>query len=147
MTSTKLEQDIDGLAELPRADLLERWRALYRADPPKGISRPLLIRAVAYGMQAKRSRGLTPAMRRHLRKVANGDTAAEEASVKPSMKIAPGGRLIREWNGVSHVVEVLQDGFVWNGERHASLSAVARAITGARWSGPRFFGLTAEETS
>jgi hypothetical protein len=50
-------------------------------------------------------------------------------------------RLIREWNGSSHVVEVVDGGFLWNGKRYGSLSAVARAITGARWSGPRFFGL------
>ncbi|WP_283054676.1 DUF2924 domain-containing protein [Thetidibacter halocola] len=57
----------------------------------------------------------------------------------PALK--PGGRLIREWNGVTHVVDIVEGGFLWNGQRHASLSPIARAITGARWSGPRFFGL------
>ncbi len=59
-------------------------------------------------------------------------------------RIAPGMRLIREWNGSSHVVEVVDGGFVWNGKRYGSLSAIARAITGARWSGPRFFALTSD---
>jgi hypothetical protein len=54
-------------------------------------------------------------------------------------------RLIREWNGSSHVVESVDGGFVWNGKRYGSLSAVARAITGARWSGPRFFGLESDQ--
>ena len=53
----------------------------------------------------------------------------------------PGTRLVREWNGRTYHVEVVADGFVWNGRTHRSLSAIAREITGAQWSGPRFFGL------
>jgi hypothetical protein len=64
---------------------------------------------------------------------------AQHLAQEPSLR--PGGRLIREWNGVTQVVDVVGDGFHWNGQRHGSLSAIARAITGARWSGPRFFGL------
>ena len=142
-TSGDLGATIRELADLPRPDLTERWRQLYRAAPPKGISRPLLTRAVAYGMQVKRFGGLKPAVRRQLRKVAGGGSA-RAANVK-SARIAPGMRLIREWNGSSHVVEAVDGGFVWNGKRYGSLSAVARAITGARWSGPRFFGLESDE--
>ena len=58
-----------------------------------------------------------------------------------ALTLKEGGRLLREWNGVTHTVEVLEDGYRWNGDTYRSLSAVARAITGARWSGPRFFGL------
>ena len=54
-----------------------------------------------------------------------------------------GTRLVREWNGALHEVEVLEDGYLWRGARHRSLSAIARAITGTKWSGPRFFGLMA----
>ncbi len=139
-----LEATIRELADLPRPDLTERWRQLYRAAPPKGISRPLLTRAVAYGMQVKRYGGLKPAVRRQLRKLADGGSAQAAANLK-SEKVAPGMRLIREWNGSSHVVEVVDGAFVWNGKRYGSLSAVARAITGARWSGPRFFGLESDE--
>ena len=137
-----MEATIRELADLPRPDLTERWRQLYRAEAPKGISRPLLIRAVAYGMQVKHYGGLKPAVRRQLRKVADGGSAPA-ANVK-SARIAPGMRLIREWNGSSHVVEAVDGGFVWNSARYGSLSAVARAITGARWSGPRFFGLESD---
>ena len=66
---------------------------------------------------------------------------ADDKTDTKSPELKPGGRLIREWNGVTHVVDVIDDGFVWNGSRHGSLSPIARAITGARWSGPRFFGL------
>jgi len=139
-TAGDLEAKIRELTDLPRPDLTERWRQLYRAAPPKGISRPLLMRAIAYGMQVKRYGGLKPAVRRQLRKVVDGGSAPAAVNLK-SEKVAPGMRLIREWNGSSHVVEVVDGGFVWNGKRYGSLSAAARAITGARWSGPRFFGL------
>ena len=142
-TAGDLEAKIRELADLPRPDLTERWRQLYRAAPPKGMSRPLLMRAIAYGMQVKRYGGLKPAVRRQLRKLADGGSAQAAANLK-SEKVAPGMRLIREWNGSSHVVEVVDGGFVWNGKRYGSLSAVARAITGARWSGPRFFALTSD---
>ena len=143
-TSGDLEATIRELADLPRPDLTERWRQLYRTAPPKGISRPLLTRAVAYGMQVKRTGGLKPAVRRQLRKVADGGSARAAANLKTA-RIAPGMRLSREWNGSSHLVEAVDGGFVWNGKRYGSLSAVARAITGARWSGPRFFGLESDQ--
>ncbi len=143
-TAGDLEAKIRELADLPRPDLTERWRQLYRAAPPKGMSRPLLMRAIAYGMQVKRYGGLKPAVRRQLRKLADGGSAQAAANLK-SEKVAPGMRLIREWNGSSHVVEVVDGAFVWNGKRYGSLSAVARAITGARWSGPRFFGLESDQ--
>ena len=141
MTIARLEREIDALADLTRAELVERWQTHYRADPPKGISRSLLVRAIAYEMQAKRYGGLKPATDRRLRIIVDGREAGEQGGRKASPKLQPGARLVREWNGVSHVVEVTEGGFIWNGDRHRSLSAIARAITGARWSGPRFFGL------
>ncbi len=142
MTIARLEREIEALADLTRAELVERWRTLYRADPPKGISRSLLLRAVAYEIQAKRYGGLKPATDRRLRAIANDTVNGDHASRKASPALQPGARLVRVWNGVSHVVEVIEGGFVWKGDRHRSLSSIARAITGARWSGPRFFGLT-----
>ena len=142
MTIARLEREIDGLADLNRVELVERWRTSYRTDPPKGISRRLLIRAIAYQMQAKRYGGLKPATDRRLRMIANGTVKSDHGGRKVSPRLQPGARLVREWNGVSHLVEVTEGGFVWNADRHQSLSAIARAITGARWSGPRFFGLT-----
>ena len=139
---TEIEREIGALAGLPRADLVERWRGLYRASPPKGISRRMMVRAIAYEVQAKRYGGLKPAVGRRLQRIATGLVAGDRVTINAASKLKPGARLVREWNGATHVVEVLDDGFIWNGERHSSLSAIARAITGARWSGPRFFGLT-----
>ncbi len=70
--------------------------------------------------------------------------ARRETTTNGAPQVASGTRLIREWNGVTHVVDAVDDGFIWQGARYGSLSAVARAITGARWSGPRFFGVTSE---
>ena len=145
MTETLLEREIEALAELARSDLIKRWQAHYRSDPPKGISQRFLIRAVAYAMQAKRYGGLKPATARQLRKIAEGSLESRHGGRTTIPRLPPGTRYIREWHGVTHVVEVVEGGFVWNGERHRSLSAIAQAITGARWSGPRFFSVTSDE--
>lgn len=141
MTTATLEREISTLAGLPRTELVARWQSCYRTAPPKGISRALLVRAIAYEMQVKAIRGLKPAAKRRLQ--APGDTPRTvEPASRPALQ--PGARLIREWNGSTHRVEVVDSGFVWNGKQYRSLSAIARAITGARWSGPRFFGLRQE---
>ncbi len=136
----RIEDEVETLVSLTRAELVERWKKHYRADPPKGISQRLLIRAIAYEMQARRYGGLKPATHRRLQAIAKG--AGDQQPRKTAPRLQPGARLVREWNGISHVVEVIEVGFIWKGNRYGSLSAIARAITGARWSGPRFFGLT-----
>ena len=144
LTSQELELEIGALADLPRADLIERWQELYRCDPPKGLSTQLMIRSMAYEMQAKRFGGLKPATVRKLHKFAgaSNDSAEQRRSVMPRTPSPdPGTRLVRDWNGVTHTVDVTDDGFAWRGENYGSLSEIAREITGARWSGPRFFGL------
>ena len=122
-----------------REDLVDHWNIAYGRPPPKGLSRRLLERAAAYEMQAAAYGGLKPRVRRLLMSCI--DQGKPEKSSPPARTLAPGTRLVREWNGRSHTVDVVDGGFEWNGEVHKSLSAVARAITGARWSGPRFFGL------
>ena len=135
----QLEQDLAKLAEASRQELVDLWNVAYGRPPPKGLSRRLLEYAAAYEMQAAAFGGLKPWVRRLLLSCLAPDSA-ERAST-PARKLAPGTRLVREWNGRSHTVEVVAGGFVWNGKVHRSLSAAAYAITGARWSGPRFFGL------
>ena len=141
MSSAELEREIGMLAGLPRADLVERWKELYRVDPPKGISTRLMVRAIAYEMQARHYGGLRPAVVRQLDKIARGDTRGKVESAPRAPALEPGARLVREWNGVTHTVDVIDDGFEWQDQRYGSLSEIARLITGARWSGPRFFGL------
>lgn len=93
-------------------------------------------RFIAFELQSRRKGGLPRAVAAAIEKGAGG----KPRRVSPRLK--PGGRLVREWNGTTHVVDVTEDGFNWNGRSYRSLSAIARAITGAHWSGPRFFGLS-----
>jgi hypothetical protein len=107
----------------------------------------LLIRAIAYRMQELAYGGPSKATLRKLLSLAkdlemNGSLACEvDHSVRPGM------RLVREWRGRLHTVTVTQEGFAFAGKRYASLSKIAHAITGAHWSGPRFFGLSRSRAS
>jgi hypothetical protein len=130
--------DVALLAQLPRHELVVQWEVVYGAPPPKGISRRLMVGALAYADQAKQQGGPSAALSRRLAQLINGKPLTELPSPRT---LKPGARLVREWNGKIHTVEVVEGGYVWNGTRHRSLSAVARGITGARWSGPRFFGI------
>jgi len=142
----RLAADLASLPRLARDELLERWRALYGTAPPSHISRPILVRAIAYRLQERIFGGLQPATRRLLERVAEETRAGGTVTTAPARVLKPGTRLLREWQGVTHEVIVLEDGVLFRGKRHRSLSEVARAITGSRWSGPRFFGLRAPAT-
>lgn len=120
---------------MDREGLSQLWSDLLCGAVPPKMSQPMQRRFLAYEMQARDYGGLPPALVARLERIAQGDAR------KASPSVRPGGRLLRVWNGTTHVVDVLSDGYMWNGVRHRSLSAIARAITGARWSGPRFFGL------
>ena len=141
-SSTEIVQEHRAVSDLSREALAERWVAAYGRPPPKGISRRLLERAAAYHLQVGVLGGLPPAISRRLSRIAS-DGSPLHAAARPraAIRLSPGTRLVREWSGRTHTVEVTEDGFMWNGRRWRSLSAVARAISGARWSGPRFFGL------
>jgi hypothetical protein len=104
------------------------------------MSRDLLVREVAYKLQENTHGGLSQALRRRLR-TAGREVEANTAGGDDTIVLKPGVRLVREWGGRSHHVVVLDDGFSYAGNRYRSLTEVARTITGARWSGPRFFGL------
>ena len=128
---------------LARSDLIDHWIAAHGRPPPKAMSRRLLEYACAYTMQSKAFGPLTSATRRKLNRRENGKakTTRQSAPAKKSKSPAPGTRLIREWHGRTYIVDVVESAYRWNGHSYSSLSHVARAITGARWSGPRFFGL------
>ncbi len=138
-----LAAELAGLPALGSQRLKERWRSLYRTEPPPRISRDLLIRAIAYRLQERALGGLTPTTRRLLARVAEDGQSHNSIATAPTRKLRPGAVLIREWQGTSHQVTVLADGVLFRGERYGSLSEVARKITGSRWSGPLFFGLRA----
>lgn len=132
------------IADLParsREDLITLWRRELKDHPPRKMSREMMVRILAWEMQAAVFGGLNAATRKRLERIASGAILRT-----PAPALTPGARLVREWNGETHVVDAGEDGsFVWKETRYASLSAVARAITGVRWSGPRFFGLAARK--
>lgn len=128
-------KSLADLAALDRADLARLRADLVGGEVPANMSQVMQRRFLAFELQANVEGGLTPAPLARLDRIAAG----EERKASPAMN--PGARLLRAWNGVTHVVDVRPDGYLWNGARHRSLSAIARAITGARWSGPRFFGI------
>lgn len=118
-----------------RAGLGALWRELHGRDVPKGMSQSLIRRFLATDFQSRRFGGLPREVRARLVKpVCSGPP-------KAASRLKPGGTLLREWNGTTHRVDVEDGGYLWEGRRYRSLSAIAKEITGAHWSGPRFFGL------
>ena len=104
-----------------------------------GLSRDLLIRALAYELQEPAHGGPSLALRRRLQSLAG---ASEKGAVDPGLVITAGTTLVRQWRGHTHTVLVHKDGFEHEGQLYRSLTAIAERITEAHWSGPRFFGLT-----
>src|ERR1700732_4931198 len=129
------------LSEVTIFDLRGEWRRLHRMPPPMRLSRGLLIRGIIYQLQERAYGGLSKAAARKLERASAGPPSRGAAKPTPPVSLRPGTRLVREWRGVTHTVLIHADGIEWRGQRYRSLSVVARKITGARWSGPRFFGL------
>ena len=116
------------------------WRRLYRSEPPR-ISRDLLIRGVGYRLQEIQHGGLGKSTRRKLKTLAKMFRTEGRVAPDPGLSLKPGARLVREWHGRTHTVTVTEDGFEYAGTTYPSLTKIAKKITGAHWSGPRFFGL------
>ena len=140
-----LEPKISDLANLSRKELVSLWIKLFDVPPPKGLGKRILIGGIGYELQVQRFGGLKPSTQRRLNRLSDNSKGGLRGSGTCGTKaLMPRSRLIREWNRQTHVVDVTEEGFLWKGERYRSLSAIARAITGTRWSGPRFFGLHKE---
>src|SRR5271163_3787605 len=129
------------LSTLTIFELRGEWRRLHRAPPPMRLSRDLMIRAIIYKLQERAYGGLSRAAARKLEQARAARRSRGTAKPAQPISLKPGTRLVREWRGVTHTVLVQADGIEWRGRRYRSLSVVAREITGAHWSGPRFFGL------
>lgn len=136
---TSIEDKLAALTTMSSAQLQGEWRAL-KGTPVPLISPSLLRMALGYELQARALSGLSRVSQQRLAQLGAAKTVTQA--------VRPGTRLIREWNGVAHIVEVGEDGVIrWNGTVWNSLSEVARAITGTRWSGPAFFGLKGRKGS
>jgi len=127
----QVTEEVRGLQALNLEALRTQWRRRY-GPPPRLRSADLLRRLLAWRIQAEALGGLSPEVRRAL---------ARTGAAARGPKLEPGVRLTREWRGMRHEVEITEQGVLYRGRSYASLSEVARAITGTRWNGPRFFGL------
>ena len=168
MRAERMEQGVAALGDLSRDELATRWHRIYGCAVPKTVKRGLLERAAAWHLQSNALGGLSPEGKRILRNAVRRleqrivdqggcqggkvqGAASMSADPKPGpihqrvvaskAALATGTRLLREWNGRQHIVEVVEEGYLLDGKTYRSLSAVAKCITGAHWSGPRFFGL------
>jgi hypothetical protein len=140
----KLGAELEQLRKLSSEELRERWQRLFGAEPPPKLRTSLLVQGIAYRLQDKALGGLKPATVRLLERIGDDAAARRQAAPTPEkIRITAGTVLIREWHGTKHQVTVLNDGFLYRAKRFHSLSQIARAITGSRWSGPLFFGLKA----
>jgi hypothetical protein len=139
--ATAFAERLEAVPYLTYAELRAEWRRLYRAPPPKKIGRDVLELGIAWKLQEKALGGTSAATKRRLADLAQ--TMEEKGDLMKSRapKLKPGAKLMREWRGETHDVLVMENGFLWKGERWRSLSLIAHEITGTRWSGPRFFGL------
>ena len=126
--------ELDDIEQLDRGALTQLWTEMLKTPLPRQLSQTVMRRVLASELQWRSSGQRRDAIIRRLRRV----VAKAERAMPTSQA---GQRLVREWNGKRHVVDVTREGYVWNGRTWRSLSAIAREITGARWSGPRFFGV------
>lgn len=128
---------IEALAQMGRKGLLDLWPKVMGTVVPRSMSQGLLRRFLAFELQARNFGGLGKADLAEIVRLGVGSSRSKTA------RMAQGSRFLREWNGVTHVVELTEAGYLWSGEVYTSLSAIAKSITGAHWSGPRFFGVKA----
>ncbi len=134
-----LETELESLGSM-RIDALRRyWTETFKGEPPPCQSASFLRHLIAWRLQEDRFGGFTADTRRRLRKAVAGQAIDRPAPVT----LKPGTMITRTWKGAVHRVHVLDDGFAYQGKRYASLSVIARLVTGTRWSGPRFFGVEA----
>lgn len=136
--SKQLDADLGAVSAMPMAQLQERWRR-FGSDAPPSVPAPLLRRLLAQRLQERRFGGLPVMVVRELERMASKQPSPSPVGPRPAL--TNGTRLIREWNGQTIAVEVVEGGFVQDGRTYRSLSEIAREVTGAHWSGPRFFGL------
>jgi len=142
-----VEARLAELPELSRTAICDLWKKHFGTSPPTQLRRDLMIPILAYRIQENAIGALSPKARKRLQQLKEGfaNDSEEVTSSKPTLK--PGTRLVREWRDEVHVVNVEANGYEYKGGRYKSLSQIARLITGTRWSGPLFFGISGHQPS
>jgi Protein of unknown function (DUF2924) len=134
-----IEAEIDRVRSLGIDELRSLWRTTLRSSPPPALTKDLMARFICWHIQELTLGGLDPDRAKLLDGLARGDKPGAD---RPR-RLKPGTVLVREYQGERHTVTVVPGGYVWREATYASLSTIARAITGTAWSGPRFFGARA----
>lgn len=167
MSRSSLAEELALIETLSREELGARWTKAFGTAAPAGVRRDLLMRGIAWDVQTRRLGGLSTVARRLLKaakvdmqrrraqrsKTASGNsrTQSHDESHKVPNAAAdvlhPGSRIVRDWCGQPHTVNVVENGYVYDGKVYRSLSSIAKVITGTNWSGPRFFGLVNRRAS
>jgi hypothetical protein len=141
---------VDNLEGLDLNGLRRQWRAHLGGEPPAHLPRWLLMRVLAYRLQADAFGGLDKSIQRMLRSNRDRDAATpfdrRAPQTRDGVGLKAGALLVREWKGQLERVMILEEGFVWNGQTFGSLSQIAKAMTGTTWNGHRFFGLRQGKT-
>ncbi|WP_166298062.1 DUF2924 domain-containing protein [Bradyrhizobium sp. 2S1] len=137
----KVEAELDRLPTMPIVQLRARYRELFRTEPPKAFGPDLLRRSIARHIQEKAYGGLSREHQRMLNQLVKAARTKPNGRIEVPRRIKPGSELVRTWNRRTYRVMVMEDGFAYDGKTFTSLSEIATAITGTKWSGPRFFGL------
>ncbi|WP_439604626.1 DUF2924 domain-containing protein [Shinella sp.] len=167
MSRSSLAEELALIETLARDDLSARWVKAFGTVAPAGVRLDLLIRGITWDVQTRRLGGLSTVARRLLkaakvdtlrRRAQRSKTALGESQAQPLKEsyegpngaadaLHPGSRIVRDWCGQPHTVDVVENGYVYEGKVYRSLSSIARVITGTNWSGPRFFGLVNRRAS
>ncbi|MCW5673949.1 MAG: DUF2924 domain-containing protein [Xanthobacteraceae bacterium] len=126
---------IEEIRDMNKNQLRVRWKELFKKEVPKALTKDLLARMIAYRIQERAFGGLDRRTEKILESYANGKPTDTSRYLKT------GTVVIREYQGVRHTVTIADGEYLWNGKRYASLSTIAKEITGTSWNGPRFFGL------
>jgi Protein of unknown function (DUF2924) len=139
--SAGVDRQIAELGDRSTHELRIAWRQFHRAEPPLGLSRDLMIRGLANQLQERADGRSSRALQRRLQ-ILTGEFEKGARSFLPGIVLKSGTTLVRHWRGHTHTVVVGEDGFEYDGQRYRSLTVIAEKITGAHWSGPRFFGVS-----
>jgi hypothetical protein len=143
MSNDRLTSDLSNLDNLDGTGLVTTWQRHLGGQAPAHLPRSLLVRLLAYKLQSEKHGSLPKSGKLYLKSI-EADLKAGRVPETPYLnekQLSIGTQLTREHNGILHRVMVVKDSFAWNGKTYASLSAVAKAITGTNWNGNRFFSL------
>jgi hypothetical protein len=137
-----VEQRLAALHLMSKAALSDLWKQFFHSDPSSELRRDLMISILAYLIQGQAFGSLSARARERLRQLSRAFEEGSDPTAAGASRIRPGTRLVRQWGDQVHLVNVQTNGYEYQGTRYQSLSEIARLITGTRWSGPLFFGIT-----